>query len=69
MLVGVDVDSFVDQQNGNPVVDSVGLTQTLVVQEPIIDEQERSAVNRTYQDVQQFLVDHGRYGKSGGGAS
>lgn len=69
MFVRIDVNGLIDQQNGNFVFDSVGLAQTRVVEQSVTDEQQRSPVSRTYQDFQQLLIDHGRYGNNGGGAS
>ena len=42
MLIGIDVDSFVDEQNRNPVIDSVCPAQTRVVEQSVADQQQSS---------------------------
>ena len=51
-------DSFVDEQHGDAVLDPVRATKPRVVEELVVNQQQRPAVLRTDQDAQQFLVEH-----------
>ena len=55
MLVAADVSGFIDQQHGDTGLDAVGPAQPWVV-EPVVDEQQRSAVGGAYQDLEKLRV-------------
>ena len=51
-------DGFVDEQHRNAVLDAIGATQPGVVEELVVNQEQRSAVLWADQDAQQFLVQH-----------
>ncbi len=59
-MLGVvgDVDGFVDEQYRNAVLDAIGATQPGVVEELVVNQEQRSAVLWADQDAQQFFVQH-----------
>jgi hypothetical protein len=53
-------DRFVDEQHWDAVLDPVRATKPRVVEELVVNQQQRPAVLRADQDAQQFFVEHGR---------
>ena len=53
-----DGDRLVDEQNRDAVLDAIRTPQPWVVQAFVVNQQERSAVLRTDQDAQQFVIEH-----------
>lgn len=68
MFFGLDVHGLIDQQHRNPILDAVGLVQPWVV-EPVVDEQQRAAIRRADQDVQELRVHATVYGVGAGGGA
>ena len=50
-IVG-DAHRLVDQEHGNAVLDAIGAPKPRVVEELVVNQQERAAVLRAYQDAQ-----------------
>ena len=53
-------DGLVDEKNRDAVVDAIRAAQSRVVENLVIDQQQRPAVLRAHENAEQFFVDHGR---------
>jgi hypothetical protein len=53
-------DGLVDEKNRDAVVDAIRAAQSRVVENLVIDQQQRPAVLRAHENAEQLFVDHGR---------
>jgi hypothetical protein len=53
-------DRFVDEQDRDAVLDAVRAAKPRVVEELVVNQQQRPAVLRADEDAQKFFVEHNR---------